>query len=111
MAVHGRIQTRSYERDGQRRYITEVVGDEVVFLIDSSGGARTPASMPEYPQIGQETDFNAPLSLLKVKKTSLVLGGKFYYISYLTAKQIRCDFAKISFLFYKRGGKVIWLIM
>jgi len=30
--VAGRIQTRSYEQDGQRRYTTEVVADEVRFL-------------------------------------------------------------------------------
>ncbi|MGI6113018.1 MAG: single-stranded DNA-binding protein [Mahellales bacterium] len=33
VAVCGRIQTRSYEgQDGQRRYITEIVADEVRFL-------------------------------------------------------------------------------
>ncbi len=33
MAVAGRIQTRNYEAaDGQRRYITEVVAEEVHFL-------------------------------------------------------------------------------
>ncbi|NLO82741.1 MAG: single-stranded DNA-binding protein [Clostridiales bacterium] len=61
VAVSGRIQTRSYERDGQRRYVTEVIGDEVVFLDrDGSAGARSPASMPEYQPIGQEADFNVP---------------------------------------------------
>ncbi len=32
VAIDGRIQTRSYERDGQRRYVTEVVADNVQFL-------------------------------------------------------------------------------
>lgn len=32
VAVAGRIQTRSYEQDGQRRYTWEVVADEVQFL-------------------------------------------------------------------------------
>lgn len=32
VAVSGRIQTRSYEQDGQRRYTWEVVADEVQFL-------------------------------------------------------------------------------
>ncbi len=33
MAVSGRIQTRSYEaKDGGRRYVTEVVAEEVKFL-------------------------------------------------------------------------------
>lgn len=30
--VDGRIQTRSYEKDGQRVYVTEVVADSVQFL-------------------------------------------------------------------------------
>lgn len=35
--VEGRLQTRSYEdRDGQKRYITEVVADEI-FLLGSRG--------------------------------------------------------------------------
>ena len=32
VAVAGRIQTGSYEKDGQRHYTTEVVADEVKFL-------------------------------------------------------------------------------
>lgn len=33
MGVSGRIQTRSYEaKDGNRRYVTEIVADEVQFL-------------------------------------------------------------------------------
>lgn len=33
VAVSGRLQTRSYDgQDGQRRYVTEVVADEVQFL-------------------------------------------------------------------------------
>ena len=33
VAVSGRIQTRSYEaKDGARRYVTEVIADEVKFL-------------------------------------------------------------------------------
>lgn len=60
VAVSGRIQTRSYEgRDGQRRYVTEVVADEVVFLDrDGSGMDRSavpfddlPHSEPEYEDI------------------------------------------------------------
>lgn len=41
--VEGRLQTRSYEdRDGQKRYITEVVADEV-FLLGSRGEGAGPA--------------------------------------------------------------------
>jgi len=32
VAVSGRLQTRSYEAEGGRRYVTEVVADEVKFL-------------------------------------------------------------------------------
>ena len=43
VAVAGQIQNRSYEaKDGSKRYITEIVGDEVQFLrtpnADSQGG-------------------------------------------------------------------------
>jgi len=40
VAVSGRLQTRSYEgNDGQRRYVTEVVADEVQFLERSTSTA------------------------------------------------------------------------
>jgi single-strand DNA-binding protein len=32
--VEGKIQTRSYEKDGQKRYSTEIVGSTVKFLAD-----------------------------------------------------------------------------
>lgn len=42
VAVDGRMQVRSYEQDGQRRYVTEVIADSVRFL-DRKGdqAART----------------------------------------------------------------------
>jgi len=43
VAVLGRIQTRSYDgKDGQKRYATEVVADEVQFLDGSSGRQAQP---------------------------------------------------------------------
>lgn len=36
-AVEGRMQTRSYEKDGQKRFVTEVFGENVQFL---GGGQR-----------------------------------------------------------------------
>ena len=36
--VEGRLQTRSYDKDGQKHYATDVVADRVVFL--GSGGRR-----------------------------------------------------------------------
>ena len=32
VAVDGRMQVRTYDKDGERRYITEVVADRVEFL-------------------------------------------------------------------------------
>lgn len=38
MAISGRIQTRSYDdKEGKKRYITEVVAQEVSFLSKGSG--------------------------------------------------------------------------
>jgi len=38
VAVFGRIQTRTYDgKDGQKRYATEVIADEVQFLSPSTG--------------------------------------------------------------------------
>jgi single-strand DNA-binding protein len=40
MGVSGRIQTRSYDaKDGTKRYVTEVVADEVQFLSKGAGNA------------------------------------------------------------------------
>lgn len=36
--VEGRLETRSYEKDGQKRYSTNVVADRVVFLGSGRGG-------------------------------------------------------------------------
>ena len=47
VGICGSIQTRNYERDGQRVYVTEVVADEVSF-VDSKGSADVaPSSMPQ----------------------------------------------------------------
>jgi len=52
VAVFGRIQTRNFEgKDGQRRYVTEVVADEVQFLDGSSGKAtQSTQTQPEYDE-------------------------------------------------------------
>src|SRR4051794_14283021 len=36
--IEGRLQTRSYDKDGQKHYATDVVADKVVFLGSGSGG-------------------------------------------------------------------------
>lgn len=35
--VEGRLQTRTYEKDGQKRYFTEVIANQVLFLSNDSG--------------------------------------------------------------------------
>jgi single-strand DNA-binding protein len=42
IAVVGKIQVRDYEKDGIKRYVTEVVADEVEFL--DKKGTHTPAT-------------------------------------------------------------------
>lgn len=36
--IEGRLQTRSYDKDGQKHYATDVVADRVVFLGGGAGG-------------------------------------------------------------------------
>ena len=36
--VEGKLQTREYEKDGQKRYSTEIVASSVTFLGGGSGG-------------------------------------------------------------------------
>jgi single-strand DNA-binding protein len=36
--IEGRLQTRSYDKEGQKHYATDVVADRVVFLGSGSGG-------------------------------------------------------------------------
>jgi len=36
--IEGRLQTRSYDKDGQKHYATDVVADKVVFLGSGGGG-------------------------------------------------------------------------
>ena len=45
VAVEGRIQTRSYDaQDGNKRYVTEVIADNVTFLSSRAGGSQIPES-------------------------------------------------------------------
>ena len=52
--VEGRIQTRTYEGvDGQKRYVTEVLADNVYFL-ESKGNPETDSSFPKAPEMNQQ---------------------------------------------------------
>ena len=47
-AVAGAVQTRSYDaNDGSKRYITEIVADEVQFLSTKGDGEIPPVSVPQ----------------------------------------------------------------
>ena len=60
--LEGRIQVRTYEKDGQKRYATEIVADDITLLgrsSDNSGGAAAPAASA-YPEL--EDDFPLDIS-------------------------------------------------
>ena len=44
--VEGRLQTRSYDKDGQKHYATDIVADRVVFLGSGGGGEGRPRRRP-----------------------------------------------------------------
>lgn len=44
--VQGRLETRSWDQDGAKRYITEVVADQVILLGGRGGGEDRPVSAP-----------------------------------------------------------------
>lgn len=67
--VEGRIQTRSYEdKDGQKKYSTEVVADDVMLLGRAGGGGEGGASMPDdfdqQPMSGQRGPVSMPRSAM-----------------------------------------------
>ena len=46
-AVVGTIQTRSWEQDGQKRYATDIIADEIEFLNTAHGTQPLPDEPPE----------------------------------------------------------------
>lgn len=67
--VEGRLQSRSYDdKDGQKRYITEVVADDLILLGSSRGDTggpsgdfeQRPVSMPRSAQRPQPAPQSAP---------------------------------------------------
>lgn len=54
--VEGRIQTRTYDKDGETKYITEIVASDVKFLggprddADTEGEYSSQAEAPEQPE-------------------------------------------------------------
>jgi len=53
VGLQGRLQSRSYEQNGEKRYVTEVVADQVEFL---EWGNKT---SPSTPSAGKTDDFNS----------------------------------------------------
>ena len=58
--IEGRIQYRSYnDRDGNKKYITEIVADQMQMLGSASdGGQGEPSAKPQQKQQPQEPPFN-----------------------------------------------------
>lgn len=59
VAIAGEIQMRSYEKDGQKRYVTEVVADEVQFLSPRGDGmerGRGTTQEPEMTPVNNDED-------------------------------------------------------
>ena len=55
VAVDGRLQVRSYEKDGERKWVSEVVADRVEFL-GSKNDSQGPS--PALGEIGEEVVFS-----------------------------------------------------
>lgn len=61
MGVSGRIQTRSYDaKDGTRRYVTEVVADEVQFLEWGNSSNNTVANNDQYNNGNENGSIKVP---------------------------------------------------
>lgn len=58
VCVEGRMQTRSWEQDGVKKYRTEVVADRVQFGQKSGSMADTPQTGAEAPQESPSNDGN-----------------------------------------------------
>jgi single-strand DNA-binding protein len=51
--IEGRLQTRSYDKDGQKHYVTEVICDDVILL---GGGAAASGKPGEAKPKGNDMD-------------------------------------------------------
>ncbi|MGE0384530.1 MAG: single-stranded DNA-binding protein [Gammaproteobacteria bacterium] len=54
--VEGRLQTREWEKDGVKRYSTEIVANDMQMLGGRGGGARSESA----PDSGRDRDYDAP---------------------------------------------------
>ena len=64
--VEGRLQTRQWDdKDGNKRYTTEIRGDKIVLLGGGGGGGRSPSmdrGSAEGPGHGAPNEMSEPLS-------------------------------------------------
>lgn len=51
VAIAGEVQMHSYEKDGQKRYVTEVVADEVQFLSPRGDGVERGRGTTQEPEM------------------------------------------------------------
>ena len=58
MAVQGKLQTRSYDKDGQKHYATDIVADRITFLGGGERGDRDTAS--QAPRTDHDTGSQVP---------------------------------------------------
>ena len=60
VGVFGRLQTGSYEKDGQKVYTTDVLADRIEFLSRRESSQAAPKSEDPVPQFSQLTDDDIP---------------------------------------------------
>lgn len=63
LCVTGAIQSRSWEKDGQKHYVTEVIVDEVMFVDSKSDKKQESSYVPEAyrPEMEEVKDDELPL--------------------------------------------------
>jgi single-strand DNA-binding protein len=57
VAVQGKLQTRSYEKDGQKHYATDIIADRVTFL---GGGGGDRDTVSQVPRTDHDTGSQVP---------------------------------------------------
>ena len=58
-SIDGRIQIRTYnDKDGQKRWVTEIIGDNVVFLSPKDSGSAEAASLSGTGSFGHEVNLD-----------------------------------------------------
>ena len=58
VAIAGEVQIRRYEKDGQKRYVTEIVADEVQFLSPRGDGVEHGRGTTQEPEMTPVSDYD-----------------------------------------------------